>query len=165
MLIYIVIALAVQLFGVYRAMKVRNDYQAFSAILTVTSSVCIGILTFPYFLLFGDDMFITILHTFKYGISSVGLSVDGDIVAALDLKGVEKIIYTLYLYSLYLIGPVSASIFIVSFSRSIVRFFRMLGYKRVHVFSTLDERSLAIYESIVETGEKQVAVFCSCSNA
>ena len=164
MLIYIVIALAVQLFGVYRAMKVRNDYQAFSAILTVTSSVCIGILTFPYFLLFGDDMFITILHTFKYGISSVGLSVDGDIVAALDLKGVEKIIYTLYLYSLYLIGPVSASIFIVSFSRSIVRFFRMLGYKRVHVFSTLDERSLAIYESIAETGEKQVAVFCSCSN-
>ena len=40
----------------------------------------------------------------------------------------------------------------------------MLGYKRVHVFSTLDERSLAIYESIAETDEKQVAVFCSCSN-
>ena len=165
MLTYIIIAIIVQLFGVYRALKVKNDYQAFSAILTVTSSICIGILTFPYFLLDGDDMFITILHTFKYGISSVGLSVYGDIVSALNLQGLEKIVYTLYLYSLYLIGPISASIFIVSFSRSIVRFFKMFWYKKIHVFSTLDERSLAIYESISQTDEKQVAVFCGCDNS
>ena len=59
MLTYIIIAIIVQLFGVYRALKVKNDYQAFSAILTVTSSICIGILTFPYFLLDGDDVTVT----------------------------------------------------------------------------------------------------------
>ena len=129
MIYCIILAVIAQIYGFYRAFKVRSDYQTFSAILTVTSSVCIGILTFPYFLLDGDDMFITILHTFKYGISSVGLSVYGDIISTLGLTGPIKIIYMIYLYSLYLIGPISASIFIVSFSRSIVRFFKMLGYK------------------------------------
>ena len=165
MIYCIILAVIAQIYGFYRAFKVRNDYQTFSAILTVTSSVCIGILTFPYFLLDGDDMFITILHTFKYGISSVGLSVYGDIISTLGLTGPIKIIYMIYLYSLYLIGPISASIFIVSFSRSIVRFFKMLGYKKVHVFSQLDDRSISICESISESDEKQVAIFCGCDNS
>ena len=162
---YIILAFIALIFGVYRALKVRNDYQSFSAILAVTSSVCIGILTFPYFLLDGDDMFITILHTFKYGISAVGLSVYGDIISALNLSGPIRIIYTIFLYALYLIAPISASIFFVSFSRSVVRFFKMLGYKRIHVFSQLDDRSLSIYESIKESDENQIAIFCNCENA
>ena len=161
----IILAVLAQIFGIYRALKVRNDYQSFSAILTVTSSICIGILTFPYFMMKGEDLFITILHTFKYGISSVGLSVYGDIISTLGLEGTLKTVYTVYLYSLYLIGPVSASIFLVSFSRTIVRFFKMIGFKKIHVFSELDDRSLAICESINNEDEKQAAVFCNCDNS
>ena len=162
----IIISVIIQIIGIYRAYKVRSDYQSFSAILTVTSSICIGILTFPYFLMDGDDLFITILHTFKYGISSVGLSVYGDIISALNMQEPLRTIYTVYLYSLYLIAPISASIFLVSFSRSFVRFFKMIGYERIHVFSSLDDRSLAICESIREDeNKKQVAVFCNCDNS
>ncbi|MBQ3295374.1 MAG: hypothetical protein IJH00_02655 [Erysipelotrichaceae bacterium] len=162
----IILAVIVQIIGFYRAYKVRSDYQSFSAILTVTSSICIGILTFPYFMMDGDDLFITILHTFKYGISSVGLSVYGDIISTLGMEGPLRTIYTVYLYSLYLIAPISASIFIVSFSRSIVRFFKMIGRRKIHIFSSLDDRSLAIFESICEEEDStQAAVFCNCDNS
>ena len=165
MIISIILALIVLIFGFYRAFKVRSDYQSFSAILTVSASICISILTFPYFKMEGEDLFITLLNTFHYGISSVGLSVDGDVIPTLQLSGGIKVIYTLMLYFLYLMGPISASIFIVSFSRSIVRFFRLLGYKKIHVFSNLDERSLEICESLKESDEKQAAVFCNCDNS
>ena len=162
MIYYIIIAVIILIIGTSRALKVKHDLQAFSARMTVAASLAISTLTIPYFLLDHDDPLITFIHIIKYGASAVSLSVYGDIISSLELTNPIRTIYTVFLYSLYVSGPIFASMFIVGFSRNIIEGFKMLGFKTIHVFSRLDSRSLAICESLSADSEKELMLFCNC---
>ena len=96
MIFYILLALIILVIGIIRARKARNDLQVLSVTLTLTASLCIGVLAFPYYLLYEEDLFVTVLHTIRYGIISIGMNVDGDIVPLLNLTNPIKIIYTVF---------------------------------------------------------------------
>lgn len=160
MIFYILLALIILVIGIIRARKARNDLQVLSVTLTLTASLCIGVLAFPYYLLYEEDLFVTVLHTIRYGIISIGMNVDGDIVPLLNLTNPIKIIYTVFLYAMYLLGPIAASMFVLSFSKNIVEYFKIKGQRNIHIFSYLNDCSLAICESLKD--EDQFVIFCNC---
>ena len=165
MMIYFLLALMIIAAGVSYAMTLKNDLKSFSATLTLTCSFAIAVLSFPYFQLSEPDLLISILSTMRYGLSAVGMSVSGSIMDYLPLEEPFYTIYKTLLYLLYMAGPIFASMFIISFSRAILASLSLIGNRKIHVFSHINDRSLAIAESIFEDDRNQTLIFCNADEA
>ena len=165
MLKYFVLSILIIIIGVSYALKLKNDLKSFSAALTLTVSFAISALVFPCYLLDGTDLLISTLGALRYGIIAVGMNVSTAIMEYLPEEEPLATMYKCLLYALYIAGPVCASMFIISFSRSVLDSLRMFGHKNVHVFSQINDRSLAIAESIYENDRKQTLIFCNSEDA
>ncbi|MBQ8995690.1 MAG: hypothetical protein IJ091_07730 [Oscillospiraceae bacterium] len=143
------------------AHKRKNDMKAMSLSLTAGISIAAAVLTAPYFALSYKDPFMIGLKSFRYGAGLVSLSVEPGIVSALGLTGAVKTVYTVLLYIIYLLEPICASLFAVSFSRSVSEWIRFRGHKKVHVFSQLNSKTVAIAESLAESRPDEMPVFCN----
>ncbi len=161
MVICIVIAVIILIVAAANARKNSNDIKAMSLGLTGGISLAVAVLTAPYFALSYSDPFIICLKSIRYGAGSISLSVEPGIVSALELAEPLNTIYLVMLYVLYIMGPVCASLFAVSFSRSVVEWIRFRGHRKIHVFSELNSRTVAIAESLSETRPREMPVFCN----
>jgi hypothetical protein len=163
MLVYLILALVVLLGGIILSFKARDDLKAFSACLTLSVSFAISILVFPAYVVSGNDLLISLLGSINYGVRAVAMNVSGGMLDGLELEGTIGYCYKTFLYVLYILGPTFASIFVVSLFRNFNDSIRMMGKRRIHVFSRINERSLAIAESLKEK-QNGALVFCNGSS-
>ena len=160
MTFYIVTAFITVVAGSVLALRKRNDFQAMTLTLTGAMSLAIGILTFPYNMQF-SDLPIAIIQSIRSGLSGVAMGVDGDIPYELELDGVSFRIFRFFLYTLYILGPIAGSMFLVSFSSKIRNALSLITGKHFYVFSGLNEKSLMISESITEKDKSGTIIFCN----
>ena len=159
MTLYMTAAFIIVVVGTILALKKRNDFQAMTLTLTGAMSLAIGILTFPYNLQF-SDLPIAIIQSIRSGLSGVAMGVDGDIPYEMELDDVSFRIFRFFLYTLYVLGPIAGSMFLVSFSSKIRNALSLAVGKHFYIFSGLDERSLMIGESIAEKDKEGTVVYC-----
>jgi len=160
---YIIIAGIVILIGSCLSLIKRNDIRSMSLTLTGTLSFAAMILVFPYFYL-SEDLPIAVIQSIRFGFSAVAMGVDGSIPYELELQGMQFQIYRFFLYALYILGPLSGSLFLITFSSRIRTLLSFIGKKHFHVFSQINEISLKIASSIHESRENEMLVFCNCEN-
>lgn len=160
---YMTAALIIVVAGTVLALRKRNDFQAMTLTLTGAMSLAIGILTFPYNLQFSDFP-IAVIQSIRSGLSGVAMGVDGDIPYEMELDEVSFRIFRFFLYTLYVLGPIAGSMFLVSFSSKIRNALSLLIGKHFYVFSGLNEKSLMIAESIAEKDKEGTVVFCNSKN-
>lgn len=163
MALLIWIALSVCIIGLFRAYRSARDIQKASLIMTGAISLAISILVFPYYAR-NNDLLIAVIDSFHAGVSGIALSVDGDVPYALGLEGNMLKIYRFFLYSLYVLGPIAGSMFLISFSTNVKNALSLFGMKRYFVFSSLNERSVLIAESIFEKKIDGKFIFCNCED-
>ncbi len=156
---YIAAALVAVLIGVWQVCRSEDDLRSRSLAFTAMLSLAIGILVFPYYHL-ADDLPIAVIESIRAGLSGIAMGVDGDIPYAIEMKKTEFLTYRFLLYGLYIIGPLAGSLFLFSFSSTMRALFSSIGQKRFHVFSSLNEESLMIAESILKEKDG-IPVFCS----
>ena len=161
MLTYIILAAAVLFFGIIRAFKYRNDLKSFSIALTAAISLAISILAFPYYWNKYQDILISVLTAFRYGVHAIAMNVENDIVKSFDPADSLYTLYHHFMYALYLLGPICASIFLVSFSIMVIEWFKTFRSSKIHIFNSLNEQSILIAESITAKSEKQMIIFCN----
>ncbi len=161
MQIYILAATVIALLGACSAMTKRKDIQAMSLRLSAALSLAISVLVFPYYRL-ESDLPIAMIEAFRAGISGIAMGVNGDIPYELGLSGQSLVIYRALLYGLYIIGPIAGSMFLFSFSQKLVSALSFIGRKHFHVFSSLNDNSIRLAESIAEKKTGDAIVFCSC---
>lgn len=161
MQIYILAATVIALLGACSAMTKRKDIQAMSLRLSAALSLAISVLVFPYYRL-ESDLPIAMIEAFRAGISGIAMGVNGDIPYELGLSGQSLVIYRALLYGLYIIGPIAGSMFLFSFSQKLVSALSFIGRKHFHVFSSLNDSSIRLAESIAEKKTGDAIVFCSC---
>ncbi len=164
MLIYLILALCILLTGVGLSFRAKDDMKAFSACLTLSVSLAISMLVFPSYIESGNDLLIALLGSLNYGVRAIGMNVSGGMLDDLALEGTVGYFYRIFLYVLYILGPAFASIFIVSLFRNVNDNLRMMGNTNIHVFSRINDRSLAIAESLSEDKNKTL-IFCNGSSA
>ena len=161
MQIYILAATVIALLGACSAMTKRKDIQAMSLRLSAALSLAISVLVFPYYRL-ESDLPIAMIEAFRAGISGIAMGVNGDIPYELGLSGQSLVIYRALLYGLYIIGPIAGSMFLFSFSQKLVSALSFIDRKHFHVFSSLNDSSIRLAESIAEKKTGDAIVFCSC---
>lgn len=160
MTIYLLFAILVLIIGISIASKNKDDIQKLSAIITGAISLAIAIMVFPSRLL-EEHFVVAILGSLRQGIVAIGMNVDGDVPFYLDMPDGLRLIYTIVLYALYVSGPIMASVFVLSLFRDIRERISYIGFKKIHVFSSLNDKSLAIGESIHNKDRKQMLVYCN----
>lgn len=165
MILYFAASLLALGIGIALAREKKNDLKTLSLIMTVSISFAISLLTFPYFQNKSANLLFSILSTIRYGSQCIGMNVNSEIVGSLNLTEPMKTFYTVYLYSLYIAGPIFASMFVISFSSTLIEMVRYIRYKNVYVFSQLNERSAAIAESLFKSHRNALRIFCNTENA
>ena len=158
---FIIGALVVLFLGFSYALVQKDDIQGFTLTLTAAMSLAISVLVFPYYIQ-NSDLPIALIESFRSGVSGIALGVDGDIPYALQMDEGTFRLYRFLLYSLYILGPLASSFFLLTFSAKIKAFFSFLFLKRFHIFSDFNERSFAIASSLAETKGNGVIVFANC---
>lgn len=161
MLMYIAAAVAVLIIAAINAAEERNDIKAMSLKITAGISLAVSILVVPYYKLSYTDPLIVGIKSFRYGVGTIGMNIDPTIIDSFDLPEPESTAYRVLLYLLYLAGPVFASLFAISFSRNLSELIRFIGRKKVHIFSELNSRTIAIAESIAASHPDELLVFCN----
>ena len=165
MILYIALSLLILCIGIYLARGKKNDFKALSLIMTVTISFAISALVVPYFAAKSPNLLFLTLSSIRYGSQCIGMNVNSEIVEALNLSQPVKTLYACYLYTLYLAGPIFASMFLISFSSTLIEMLRFSRYKNVYIFSELNERSIVIAESLFKDYRHSLRVFCNSDNA
>ena len=160
---YLFLAIVVLIIGFVIAMKRYADLKAFSLSLTVAITMAIIILAYPHFYNKYKDVLLALLSAIRYGPSAMSMSVDSTILDGLAMDEPLATIYKTVLYSLYIIGPMCASMAIISYSRLLTEWLLTLRYGTIHVFSSLEERAVSIAESIAAEQKKHLIVFCNVS--
>ena len=158
---FIIGALVVLFLGFSYALVQKDDIQGFTLTLTAAMSLAISVLVFPYYIQ-NSDLPIALIESFRSGVSGIALGVDGDIPYTLQMDEGTFRLYRFLLYSLYILGPLASSFFLLTFSAKIKAFFSFLFLKRFHIFSDFNERSFAIASSLAETKGNGVIVFANC---
>ena len=158
---FIIASLLVFAYFVYKALNEKNNFKAMSGILTGGVSLAVSILVLPYFFADTGGILFTIFKSIRYGISAVAMGADPNVTAFFNPSEPLVQIYNSLLYIYYILGPLFASAFLLSFSKSIAEMIRFLGHRRVHIFSELNEYSLTLAKSIKESPEKSTIIFCS----
>lgn len=161
MIIYFLLALVVLTAGIIRARKNYNDIKKFSLSMTATIALATIILSVPYYWNKFNDLVLTLLSAIRYGPSVISMKVESDVVSSLNMTEPLASMYKYLLYTLYIIGPMAASVYLISYSRLINEWLATLRFKNIHVFSVLDEKTLSIGESIYKDDKKQLLVYCN----
>ena len=161
MIYFLFLAIIVLVIGLIISFRGKDDVQRFSASLTLAASFTITCLVLPYYFLYESDIVIAVLSAIRYGIISVGMNVNGDIVNELELVYPFSLIYSVLLDAMYILGPFAASLFIISSFRNLLAYFRSKRHKRIHVFSEINEKSLSICESLYNSSRNQTIIFCN----
>lgn len=157
--VYILIALVIQIAILLTIRKNRNDLKTLSLTLTAGMSLSIAVLVWPYFSAKYADPMISLIKSVRYGAGTIGLNIDPDIFDFIDETEPLRRIYVIFLYYLHIAGPATASLFAVSFSRAVSEWIHYRGHSRIHVFSELNSRTVAIAESISEMDPDQMLMF------
>lgn len=163
MSLVILAAFIILVFGLCLAYRKRADIQKASLTATAFISLAISVLEFPYYLK-NDDLLIAVIEAFHAGVSGIALSVNGDVPYALGLEGPLFEIYRFFLYILYILGPIFGSMFLITFSANVKNALSFFGKKDYFVFSSLNEKAIAIAESIFETRRDAKFIFCNTAD-
>ncbi|MCR5066498.1 MAG: hypothetical protein K6A14_00365 [Erysipelotrichaceae bacterium] len=161
MIAYLLLAIVVLIIGIVIAVKRYADLKAFSLTLTVAITLAIIILAYPHFYLKYGDVLLALLSAIRYGPSAMSMNVDSTILDGLAMSESLAVIYKILLYSLYVAGPICASVVVISYSRLLTEWLLTLRYGTIHVFSSLEERAVCIAESIAAQQQKHLIVFCN----
>lgn len=165
MAVYFILAVLVIANGIRASIKQRNDIHAVSLIMTVHISVAISFLVFPYFAASAENWFFALFSSVRYGASALTMNVNSNVKPAFEHPGALSTCYIILLYSLYLAGPLAASMAVLGFSRSVIEILLFGLHREVHVFSQLNEKSIVIAETLYQKSQKSLRVFCASENA
>ena len=165
MIAYLLLAIVVLIIGIVIAVKRYADLKAFSLTLTVAITLAIIILAYPHFYLKYSDVLLALLSAIRYGPSAMSMNVESTILDGLAMSEPLAGVYKILLYSLYVAGPICASVVVISYSRLLTEWLLTLRYGTIHVFSCLEERSVCIAESIAAQQQKHLIVFCNAGKA
>ena len=161
---YIIIAVLIVAIGTGLAISRKNNIRRMSLTFTTALSLAISVLVFPYYRA-ASDLPIAVISSIRAGLSGISMGGDGDIPYELELTDSEFRVYRFFLYALYVIGPIAGSLFLFSFSSKIRNALSLLGQKRFHIFSDLNEKSIRIAESIVTEKVGGKIIFCNAKDA
>ena len=161
---YIIIALLITVIGTALSLSRRNNIRKMSLTFTTALSLAISVLVFPYYRS-SSDLPIAVIESIRAGLSGISMGGDGDIPYELELTDSQFQVYRFFLYALYVIGPIAGSLFLFSLSSKIRNALSLLGQKRFHVFSDLNDRSIRIAESIVSEKAGGKIIFCNTKGA
>ncbi|MBQ2085515.1 MAG: hypothetical protein II464_04540, partial [Oscillospiraceae bacterium] len=142
--------------------KQRTDLKRRTISLTAGVSLAASVLAFPYFHSRIGDLFVSSLKSLRYGfIEMLSMNVEPDVINTIDASGLTLTVYTVLLYVLYAVGPLSASLFFASFSRSFSEWFSLLTHRKIHIFSELNPRTVVIAESLCSEHPRDLLLFCN----
>ena len=159
MTFYIVSALIILAVGIYSAYKNIDNLKTTSVKMTAAISLAVSVLVIPYYMKNQYDFLIVILKSIRYGVSAVTMSVNTDVVETLELTEPVRTIYKGLLYGLYILGPIFASLTVMSFSRTIMEWFGNLRSRRIHVFTQISQETLLIAESLSEKKKEMILLY------
>ncbi len=148
MLLYILISVLILAAGIKIAWPDRYDLKKLSAVMTLTISLAVTAMTWPFFLKTRGNILFAIFSAIKYGAGTVAMSGQEGIIDTLGLTGPMRYISAVLLYMYYIAGPIFASVFVISFSHSAMEWFRTRRKHTVHIFSQLNSDSLITALSI-----------------
>ena len=161
MLINFLIAIAVFSYAVYRAIQERNNFRVSSGLFTSGISIAVMVLVLPYFFAETGDYLFTLFKSFRYGLSVITMGANQEVAEFFTGKSILTIAYKALLYLFYILGPLATSAFLISFSRHLVEFLKLTFYRKMHCFSSLNDRSLLLAESIKKERPGELIVFCA----
>ncbi len=161
MTVYFVIALLIQFSLIYFIRKNRDDLKAMSLSFTSVMTLSLAVLVWPYFATQFTDIMVISIRSFRYAGGAIALNIDPAIFEKFEIPGAIGPAYRVFLYYLHIAGPLTASLFAVSFSRSVSEWIHFRGHKKIHVFSELNSKTASIAESIAAIDDTQMLVFCN----
>ena len=155
----LILAGAIIIIGFIKAFRSRHDLKAFSLAATTAISLAISVLAFPYYWNKYHDYLISILTAFRYGISALSMKLENDVIKSLQTDSTVYTIYHHFMYALYILGPLCASLLLLSYSVMVMENIKSFFSRSVHVFTSLNEKSLLVAESITKEKKRASIIF------
>ncbi len=162
MYIYMILSAAILAAGVILTVRKKDKLETNSLRLTAAVVISAALLAFPYFRK-SYDILISVLYSLRHGVGIILLEIDPELVEAME-SGTFPAAYRYLMYICYVLAPIFGSITVLSFSKSLVDRLRILWSKDVHLFSSLNEKSISIAEHIRKNRPHAKIVFFSREN-
>ena len=159
MIFFLAAAVLILIFFIIRAVRSKGSLRARSAILTAGFSLAVTALVLPYFMEKENGIIYALFKSVRYGVSSIAMGADSQVTEALSDGTITGAVSASLLYLLYIAGPVTASVFLISFSRNIIERILQCGSRQEHVFSGLNEKTAVIAESIHSSSPRDMITF------
>ncbi len=151
---------------IYRVYRTKNNFS------TCVSNLSIGVLVISMFFLFPThfkeyDVGGSIVSAIQSGFYVLSGRQSVKQLYLIELDAVCRVIYLTISYILFAMAPVLLSALVVSqFGDTSDRIRRwLINAKECHIFSELNEQSLALAKSLSEKKEKMVLIFCNTKEA
>ncbi len=165
MVAYIITALIILAATAVIVRKQRTDLRRRTISLTAGVSLAASVLVFPYFHSKIGDVFMASLKSLRYGFfEMLSMNVEPEVMNSIDASGLARTVYIVLLYMLYIAGPLSASLFFASLSRSFSVWLSLLTHRKIHVFSELNPCTAAVAESLCSAHPRDLLLFCNYSD-
>ncbi len=159
MIFFLAAAVLILIFFITRAVRSKGSLKARSAILTAGFSLAVTALVLPYFMEKENGIIYALFKSIRYGVSSIAMGADSQVTEAMNDGTIAGAVSASLLYLLYIAGPVTASVFLISFSRNVIERLRQCASKKEHVFSCLNEKTAIIAESIHASSPRDMITF------
>ena len=157
MYIYVILSALILMAGIALTFRKTHKLEWYSIKLTLTVSLAAAVLVFPFFRESFDPL-ISALSSLKYGVGIIGIDIDEEILEFTSSSSYPAI-GRFMLYAFYVLAPVLGSISVLSFSRTLVDKVRMRWSRDVHIFSSLNEKSVSIAECVRKSDKHAKIVF------
>lgn len=151
---------------IYRVYRTKNNFS------TCVSNLSVGILVVSMFFLFPThfkeyDVGGSIVSSIQSGFYVLSGRQSVKQLYLIELDAVCRVIYLTISYILFAIAPVLLSALVVSqFGDTADRIRRwLIPAKECHIFSELNEQSLALAKSLAEKKGREVLIFCDSKDA
>ncbi len=147
MLIYIILSLAIFLTITFFALRKRKKLETLSLKLTLAVSISAAILSYPYF---HNELnpLLSVFSAIRYGADIITMDVAKEVIDSMSSIGPLFIVYKVLMYTYYILAPIFASIAVLSFSKAFIDGIRIRMKGDIHLFSSLNEKSIGVAEYI-----------------
>ena len=143
------IAVIITIASIIAVFKYKENAKTKIVIMIISSIVSLSILVFP--LIEQENVVFKVMNSFFYAIQSIGINQDLSLISSIDLHTLQGIVYSFYMYLLFLALPVlTASVILIVLGDIFVKIeFALNKNKRLYIFSEMNEKSLMVAKRIL----------------
>lgn len=158
MIVYLILSLVAVIIGVAATFRKTQKFENYSLKLTLTVSVATAILVYPYFRQDFNQL-ISFLSSIRYGVGIIAIDIDEEVIENMTSAGSCLGLYKILLYVYYALAPLLGSATILSFSKNFIDGLRMKMSNTIHIFSSLNDKSVNIAEYVRKKDASAKIVF------